>query len=83
MIEKFLDTKIGRIIISIIWGLGIACLFKRVCKGKNCVVVKGPDPEKLKGKIFKYNDDCFKYNTYSVSCKREGNIETFSNKKKH
>ena len=76
MIEKFLNTEYGRIIISIIWGFGIACLFKRVCNGKKCLVIKGPNPNNLKKKIFRFNNNCFKYNTYSVSCKKEGNIET-------
>ena len=76
MIENFLNTEIGRIIISIIWGFGISCLFRKVCNGKKCLIIKGPDPDKIKNKIFKFNNDCFKYNTYAVSCKKDGNIST-------
>ncbi len=33
-------------------GLGLATLFRRVCIGANCVVVKGPPLEDIKGKYF-------------------------------
>jgi len=68
MLDNFLKSKLGRIIISIIWGLGLACLFRRVCKGKQCLVIKGTNPDKVRGKIFKYNDGCYVYDTYNVSC---------------
>ena len=42
MIGKILKSKHGKIIISIIWGLGLAALFRKVCEGRNCIVIKGP-----------------------------------------
>lgn len=33
-------TKITTIIVSIIWGLGIACLLKNKCKNGECVIVE-------------------------------------------
>ena len=74
MIEDILNNNLGRIVISIIWGLGLACLFRKVCKGKNCIVIKAPNPEDLKGRIFKHNEECYKYDTYTVSCNKQKNI---------
>ena len=74
MVSKYIDSNLGKIIISIIWGFGLACLFRRVCKGKNCIIIKGPNPKDLKGKIFKFNNNCFTYDTYNVSCKKKNNI---------
>ena len=34
MINNFLNSKNGRILISIVWGLGLAALFRKVCKGR-------------------------------------------------
>ena len=31
-IKNLVSTDIGRIILSIIWGLGLATLFQKVCK---------------------------------------------------
>jgi hypothetical protein len=36
---------------SILLGFGLATLFRTVCKGKNCVVVKAPEFEEVNGKI--------------------------------
>ena len=47
---KFLKRDIGRIIISIIWGFGLATLFRKICKGKNCIILKAPEPKEIKKK---------------------------------
>ena len=47
IVEDFLSNDKGKIIISIIWGLGLAALFRKVCKGRNCIVIKGPKPQEL------------------------------------
>ena len=37
MITKAFDTKTGSAIISIIFGLGLAALFRQSCKGDRCI----------------------------------------------
>jgi len=37
-----IDSDMISIIISIIWGLGVACLFRKICDSNSCVVVKYP-----------------------------------------
>ncbi len=36
------SDEINSIIISIIWGLGVASLFRKICKNK-CIVVRVPN----------------------------------------
>ena len=36
-IKRLLNTHLGRIIISILLGLGLASLFRKVCTDKNCI----------------------------------------------
>jgi len=74
MFDRFANSSTGMIIVSVIWGLGIAALFRRACKGRSCIVIKGPDPDTLRSKSFKFNDKCYQYSTYPVSCKSQGNI---------
>ena len=62
------NDKYGRIILSIIWGLGLAAIFRKVCKGRDCIIIKGPKPNETDNKIYKFNDKCYKYNSYSTSC---------------
>ena len=65
------NDKFGKIIISIIWGLGLAALFRKVCKGRDCIIIKGPKPEETDDNIYRFNNKCYKYNSYSSSCKLE------------
>ena len=69
IIDDFTGSNKGRIIISIIWGLGLATLFRRVCKGRNCIVIEGPDPNELKDNIYDFDGKCYKFNSNITSCK--------------
>jgi hypothetical protein len=65
-----LENKVGKTIISIILGLGLASLFRRACKNNNCIVIKGPNPNLIKGKTFRYEDKCYKYNPKATNCNK-------------
>ena len=41
---NFLKTPAGKIAVSILWGLGLACIFRKACKGRDCIVFKAPSP---------------------------------------
>lgn len=68
MITEILDSKIGQIVISIILGLGLATIFRKVCTGNSCVVIKSPSSEDINKYYYKINQDCFKYNPVPVPC---------------
>lgn len=67
---EYFRTKQGSIVFSIIIGLGLASLFRQVCKGSHCVVVKGPNSEEIANHVFKNGEDCFKYTPVIVDCDR-------------
>ena len=66
--ERFFHTETGKIIISVLLGLGLATLFRIGCTGKNCIEFKAPTLENIKKKIYKYGTDCFKYETETTVC---------------
>ena len=70
-LEKILKTRQGRIIISIIWGLGLACLFRKVCVGRNCIIYKAPDPKHITQNIYSHNSKCYKYAIETTKCHGE------------
>jgi hypothetical protein len=63
---EFLHTKTGIIIMSVVWGLGLSCLFRQVCKGRNCIVIKAPNPKEIEGSIYKYDNKCYHTCKYSL-----------------
>jgi hypothetical protein len=68
MLSDIMNNPVGRIIVSIILGLGLATLFRKVCSGNSCIIVKGPSPTEVKKYFYKIEDDCFKYTPYTTSC---------------
>jgi len=67
-LSKFLHTSSGRILMSILLGFGLASLFRTVCKDKNCIIFEAPPLDEIDGKIYKYQDKCYKYNSVSTKC---------------
>jgi hypothetical protein len=67
-LKKFFENKTGKYMLSIILGIGIASLFRKVCKGTNCIVYKAPPLEEIKDNIFKYDNQCYKYNPVLTKC---------------
>jgi hypothetical protein len=67
-LEKFINSKTGKILSSIILGIGLATLFHSACKGKNCRLYYAPPLTETQDKTFSYNSKCYKYKTQSVTC---------------
>ena len=67
-IRRILYSEFGKYMISIILGLGIATLFRKVCKDRSCLVFKAPSIEKISNQVFKYNNKCYKFNETATSC---------------
>ena len=66
--NKILKNKYATILISVIWGLGLSALFRKICKGRNCIVIKAVNPRKVKNKIFKHDNQCYQYTPEIIKC---------------
>ena len=67
-IRRLIYGDVGKTVISIILGLGLATLFRHACINRNCIVINGPNPSEIQNNNYKYNNKCYKYNAYAVSC---------------
>lgn len=67
---QLLKSEAGRKIISFVIGLGLAALFRKVCKDGNCIVVKGPPLEEVENKVFKMDSKCYRYKAEAVKCEQ-------------
>jgi len=71
MLEDIFKSRIGIIIISIIWGLGLSTLFRKACQGRHCqvIVYNGPDPNEIKDTYYEYIDgQCYQYYPFMTKC---------------
>jgi hypothetical protein len=59
--KRLLHSSLGQIFISILLGLGLATIFRKVCNDRNCIHFKGPLSNKVDGKVFKHGESCYKY----------------------
>ena len=66
--KRLLYSDFGKILISIILGIGLATLFRRVCVGKDCYIFKSPEFSKINDQVFKHNNKCYKFKEQSVTC---------------
>ena len=66
--KRLLHSSLGKIIISILIGLGVATLFRKVCDDKNCLTFKGPILGDIDGKIYKHGEKCFSYTPVTTQC---------------
>jgi hypothetical protein len=62
------------ILLSIVWGLGLATLFASVANNRNCIIVRGELPSDIEQKVFQYPDlenKCYTYKSYMTPCETE------------
>lgn len=52
MLKNLLHTNIGKIILSILLGLGLSTIFRQVCNSRDCYKFIGPHHNALRDKIF-------------------------------
>jgi len=67
-LKRLLNTDLGKFFISVLLGLGLATLFRKVCKDKNCIAFNGPVISEIDGKIYKYGEKCYKYEASAAKC---------------
>jgi len=68
-LEKFVRSPTGKILMSILLGLGLATLFRQVCTGKDCLVYMSPPFEEFEEHVYKINNKCYKFDKNNVSCR--------------
>ena len=61
----FNDQELNSVIISIIWGLGLACLFRKACKN-NCIVINAPSD--INSYIEHIDNKCYRFTKNNIEC---------------
>ena len=58
--------------ISFLIGLGLAAMFRPICKGADCIVVHGPPVKDVLHKVYQMGERCVEFSTEVVDCPAEG-----------
>ena len=76
--KRLIYGEPGKIIISIILGLGLATLFRKVCKDRDCIIFRAPDIKKIHNQIFKFEEKCYKFSEEIERCDSKKKIVPFA-----
>jgi len=68
---KFLKNEYTKIILGILWGFGLACIFRSACNGRNCIIYKAPKPKEVIKNIYSSDDKCYKYEPVNTECNKD------------
>lgn len=68
---KFLKNEYTKIILGLLWGFGLACIFRSACNGRKCIIYKAPKPSEIKDKIYSHDEKCYKYEAINTKCNKE------------
>lgn len=72
-LDKFVHTQTGKIIMSVILGIGLATFFRAACKGRQCRVISSPPMEEVEDQTYKFNDKCYKFEKTPIDCQKNTN----------
>jgi len=68
---KLLHTQNGRYAISFILGMGLASLFRKICKDRNCLIFKAPPLSEVTNNTYAYGDKCYTFKEKLTKCNPE------------
>jgi len=77
-IKRLLHSSFGKVIIPVLLGLGLATMFRKVCKDRNCVVFKAPSIKNIEKKTYSYNGQCYKYKHKAQTCDKSKKTVEFA-----
>lgn len=77
-IRRLIYSKFGEIVISVLLGLGLATLFRKVCNNRNCLRFEGAPLSKITEQIFKFEEKCYKFTSDIQKCDNSKKIIDFA-----
>jgi hypothetical protein len=83
VVKNLMYTNMGKIILSILLGLGFATLFRQICNSKDCYRFIGPQHNALRDKIFASDTDktkCYSLVEENIQCGSKSKTLDFSTK---
>jgi hypothetical protein len=61
-------------ILSFIIGLGIAAMFRPMCKGPECVIIRGPPIQDIRDSVYQFGSKCVEFKTKPMECPTDGAV---------
>jgi len=73
---KIMERPIVATAISALIGFGIAAMFRPLCKGPDCVILRGPPVSDMRNAVFQFGSKCVEFKTKTVECpSKQSNVQ--------
>lgn len=66
--SRLFYTERGQLMVSVLFGIALAFMFQKTCKGGKCIVMEPPNPTEISGKVFRTGNECYRYEARLVPC---------------
>jgi hypothetical protein len=63
-----IKTDFGRVVVSIILGLGLASLFRKTCSELGCFNFVSPGLQDVEENVYAHGDTCVKFKAKTLAC---------------
>jgi hypothetical protein len=77
-LKQAIHTDKGKLLISVLLGLGIATLFRKSCTDKECIQFKGPKLSDVKETVYNYDNQCYQFKPNPVKCSTDKKVVRFA-----
>ena len=77
-LRRLIYSEVGKYVMSILLGLGLATLFRKVCHDRSCLVFHAPHINKIKGQIFDFDGKCYTFEEKAERCDQNKKILGFA-----
>ena len=66
--SKFIKNEYTKIILGLLWGFGLACIFRCACNGRKCIIYQAPKPRDVENHVYNYDEKCYNYSSIPTEC---------------
>ena len=77
-LRRLIYSEVGKYVMSILLGLCLATLFRKVCNDRSCLVFHAPHINKIKGQIFDFDGKCYTFEEKAERCDQNKKILGFA-----
>lgn len=67
-LESIMKIRGMPTLISLVLGFGIAAIFRPLCKGPDCMVIRGPPINEIRGAVYQFGTKCVEFEAKPVEC---------------
>ena len=76
-IGSLLQDERFNYLFSFLLGIGLICIIRPMCSGKECATLKPPAEKDFDKYVYRMGSKCYEFSTNVVSCPSTGAIEAF------